>query len=131
MVTLRNTMVRSMMIGTALFGMAAPAAAQVVRPDDGAAGIGLALRRLGTTKRVLMIGAHPDDEDTALLAELALGDGADVAYLSLTRGEGGQNLIGPEVQVGLCLVRCEELLAARRVVGATQFVSRAYDFGFS
>ena len=62
----------------------------------GAAALGLALRRLETTKRVLMIGAHPDDENNPVLAALALGEGADVAYLSLTRGEGGQNLIGPE-----------------------------------
>jgi LmbE family N-acetylglucosaminyl deacetylase len=97
----------------------------------GAAALGVALRRLGTTKRVLMIAAHPDDENTALIAELALGDGADVAYLSLTRGEGGQNLIGPELQEGLGLIRSEELLTARRLDGARQFFTRAYDFGYS
>jgi len=97
----------------------------------GAAALGLALRRLGNTKRVLMIGAHPDDEDTQLLAGLALEQGADVAYLSLTRGEGGQNGIGPELHEALGLLRTEELLAARRVDGATQFFTRAYDFGFS
>ena len=97
----------------------------------GAAALGLALRRLGPTQRVLMIGAHPDDENTALLAELALGRGADVAYLSLTRGEGGQNLIGGELEEGLGLIRTEELLAARRLDGAVQFFTRAYDYGFS
>jgi LmbE family N-acetylglucosaminyl deacetylase len=97
----------------------------------GAAAMGLALRRLGTTKRVLMIGAHPDDEDTQLLAALALEQGADVAYLSLTRGDGGQNGIGPELHEALGVLRTEELLAARRVDGATQFFTRAYDFGFS
>lgn len=97
----------------------------------GAAALGLQLRRLGTTKRVLMIGAHPDDEDTQLLARFALEEGADVAYLSLTRGEGGQNGIGPELGEGLGLLRTEELLAARRVDGARQFFTRAYDFGFS
>lgn len=97
----------------------------------GATALGLALRRLGTTKRVLMVGAHPDDEDTQLLAALALEQGADVAYLSLTRGEGGQNGIGPELGEGLGLLRTEELLAARRVDGARQFFTRAYDFGFS
>jgi LmbE family N-acetylglucosaminyl deacetylase len=97
----------------------------------GAAALGLALRRVGTTKRVLMVGAHPDDEYTPLLARLALEEGADVAYLSLTRGEGGQNGIGPELGEGLGLLRTEELLAARRVDGARQFFSRAYDFGFS
>ena len=102
-----------------------------VLEHDGAAALGVALRRLATTKRVLMIAAHPDDENTALLAELALGDGADVAYLSLTRGEGGQNLIGPELQEGLGLIRTEELLSARRLDGAHQFFTRAFDFGFS
>lgn len=97
----------------------------------GAAALGLGLRRLGTTKRVLMIGAHPDDENTAVLSTLALGEGADAAYISLTRGEGGQNLIGPELQEGLGLIRSEELLAARRLDGATQYFTRAYDFGFS
>jgi LmbE family N-acetylglucosaminyl deacetylase len=108
-----------------------PAAAQAPIEGDGASALGVALRRLGTTKRVLMIAAHPDDENTALIAELALGDGADVAYLSLTRGEGGQNLIGPELQEGLGLIRSEELLAARRLDGAQQFFTRAYDYGFS
>ncbi|CAN5645568.1 hypothetical protein BH23GEM9_BH23GEM9_07220 [soil metagenome] len=110
---------------------AAPLAGQAAIEGDGAAALGVSLRRLGTVKRVLMIAAHPDDENTALIAELALGDGADVAYLSLTRGEGGQNLIGPELQEGLGLIRTEELLAARRLDGALQFFSRAYDFGFS
>lgn len=98
---------------------------------EGAAALGLALRRLGPTHRVLMIAAHPDDENTAILASLALGAGADVAYLSLTRGEGGQNGIGPELQEALGIIRSEELLAARRLDGARQFFTRAYDYGFS
>ncbi|MBR9988834.1 MAG: PIG-L family deacetylase, partial [Gemmatimonadetes bacterium] len=114
-----------------LFLLPVDAAAQAIIESRGAAELGVALRRLGTTKRVLMIAAHPDDENTALIAELALGDGADVAYLSLTRGEGGQNLIGPELQEGLGLIRTEELLAARRLDGARQYFTRAYDYGFS
>ncbi|HYJ80751.1 MAG TPA: PIG-L family deacetylase [Longimicrobiaceae bacterium] len=115
----------------------APAAPQPAPAQDGAgeyrgaAALGLALRRLGTAKRVLMVGAHPDDEDTQLLAALALEQGADAAYLSLTRGEGGQNGIGAELHEALGLLRTEELLAARRVDGARQFFTRAYDFGFS
>ena len=89
------------------------------------------LRMLGHQKRVLMIGAHPDDEDTELLTVLVRGMGAEAAYLSLDRGEGGQNLIGPELGVALGLLRTEELLAARRLDGAGQFFTRAYDFGFS
>jgi LmbE family N-acetylglucosaminyl deacetylase len=110
--------------------LAEPARAQAAE-QEGAEALGVSLRRLGQTARVLMIGAHPDDENTALLAELALGHGADVAYLSLTRGEGGQNLIGPELQEALGLIRTEELLAARRLDGARQYFTRAYDFGFS
>ncbi|HEX2165753.1 MAG TPA: PIG-L family deacetylase, partial [Longimicrobiales bacterium] len=117
--------------GLLLFLLPLDAPAQTIIEDEGAAELGVALRRLGTTKRVLMVAAHPDDENTALIAELALGDGADVAYLSLTRGEGGQNLIGPELQEGLGLIRSEELLAARRLDGARQFFTRAYDYGFS
>src|SRR5688500_10339400 len=105
--------------------------AQSALEGDGAVAIGVALRRLGITKRALMIAAHPDDENTAVIAELALGRGADVAYLSLTRGEGGQNLIGGELEEALGLIRTEELLAARRLDGAVQFFTRAYDFGFS
>ncbi|HEX7243790.1 MAG TPA: PIG-L family deacetylase [Longimicrobiaceae bacterium] len=111
----------------------APVRAQQAGASEyqGAAALGLSLRRLGTTKRVLMVGAHPDDEDTQLLSALALEQGADVAYLSLTRGEGGQNGIGTELGEALGILRTEELLAARRVDGAGQFFTRAYDFGFS
>src|SRR5262245_44408250 len=78
-----------------------------------------------------MIGAHPDDEDTQLLVLLSPGMGAQAAYLSLTRGEGGQNLIGPELGTELGIIRTEELLAARELDGARQYFTRAYDFGFS
>jgi LmbE family N-acetylglucosaminyl deacetylase len=82
-------------------------------------------------RRVLVIGAHPDDEDTQLIAWLSRGGRAATAYLSLTRGDGGQNLIGNELGEQLGVIRTEELLAARRVDGAHQFFTRAYDFGFS
>src|SRR5690606_9733482 len=119
-------------IGVLLAAAAPPVQAQTAESEyDGAAALGLALRRLGNTARVLVIAAHPDDENTPLLSALALGNGADVAYLSLTRGEGGQNAIGPELQEALGLLRSEELLAARRLDGPAQFFTRAYDFGFS
>ena len=89
------------------------------------------LRMLGHYRRVLVIGAHPDDEDTELLTVLVRGMGAEAAYLSLNRGEGGQNLIGPELGEALGLIRTEELLAARRLDGARQYFTRAYDFGYS
>ncbi|HKP28058.1 MAG TPA: PIG-L family deacetylase [Gemmatimonadales bacterium] len=78
-----------------------------------------------------MIAAHPDDEDTELLTVLARGMGAEAAYLALTRGEGGQNLIGTELGPALGVLRTEELLAARSLDGARQYFTRAYDFGFS
>ncbi len=99
--------------------------------ERGAAALSEAVDGLGVTMRVLMIGAHPDDEDTNLLAWLAKGQHVQAAYLSLTRGDGGQNLIGNELGEGLGAIRTEELLAARRIDGAHQFFTRAYDFGFS
>jgi LmbE family N-acetylglucosaminyl deacetylase len=78
-----------------------------------------------------MIAAHPDDENTALLAYLARGRKVRTGYLSLTRGEGGQNLIGPEQGDALGVIRTQELLAARRIDGAEQFFTRASDFGFT
>ena len=97
----------------------------------GVAALVNSLNALGADKRVLVIGAHPDDEDTELLAILSRGLGAQAAYLSLSRGEGGQNLIGPELGAELGIIRTEELLAARRLDGARQHFTRAYDFGFS
>jgi len=91
----------------------------------------LALHRLNVTGSVLMIAAHPDDENTALLAYLARGRKVRTGYLSLTRGEGGQNLIGPEQGDALGVIRTQELLAARRIDGAEQFFTRAIDFGFT
>ncbi|MGH9559463.1 MAG: PIG-L family deacetylase [Bryobacteraceae bacterium] len=89
------------------------------------------LQRLTTLGSVMMIGAHPDDENTALLAYFSRGRHMRTAYLSLTRGEGGQNLIGPEQGAELGVIRTEELLAARRIDGAEQIFTRAIDFGFS
>ena len=91
----------------------AAALAQVEAPTAGVVEAGLLLRQLDGAKRVLMIAAHPDDEDTSVLATLARGYGARTAYLSLTRGDGGQNLIGGELGEGLGLVRTGELVAAR------------------
>jgi LmbE family N-acetylglucosaminyl deacetylase len=108
--------------------LAAPA---LLRAQQGAVQLHDLTTSLGTSARVLMIGAHPDDEDTQLLAWLARGAKADAAYLSLTRGDGGQNAIGTQLGEGLGVIRTEELLAARRTDGARQFFTRAYDFGFS
>src|SRR5687767_7735585 len=86
---------------------------------------------LSNPMRVLVIAAHPDDEDTQLITWLARGRHVETAYLSLTRGDGGQNLIGNELGEALGAIRTEELLAARRLDGGHQYFTRAYDFGFS
>src|SRR5205807_5809302 len=101
------------------------------RELSGAAEAKLALDRLNVTGSVLMIAAHPDDENTAVLAYFARGRKVRTGYLSLTRGEGGQNLIGPEQGDELGVIRTQELLAARRIDGAEQFFTRAIDFGFT
>lgn len=91
----------------------------------------LALKQLPYKTRILYLAAHPDDENNRLLTYLVKGRHLKTGYLALTRGEGGQNLIGREQGETLGLIRTEELLAARGVDGASQFFSRAIDFGFS
>jgi len=91
----------------------------------------LQLKKLNVLGSVLYIAAHPDDENTRLLAYLANEKLYRTGYLSLTRGDGGQNLIGDEQGVDLGLIRTQELLAARRIDGAEQFFTRAFDFGYS
>jgi LmbE family N-acetylglucosaminyl deacetylase len=99
--------------------------------DDGANAMLRQLQRLQTTASVLHTGAHPDDEDSALVAFHARGEHARTGYLSLTRGSGGQNIIGPEQSDLLGVIRTEELLQARRLDGAEQLFTSAVDFGFS
>jgi len=89
------------------------------------------LTALTNSSRLLLVGAHPDDESNSFLALVSRDMGVDTAYMSLSRGEGGQNLIGPELGEGLGLLRTGELLAARRVDGARQYFSRACDFGYT
>ena len=89
------------------------------------------IKKLNTVASVLYIAAHPDDENTRLLSYLANEKKFRTAYLSLTRGDGGQNLIGKEQGEALGLIRTNELLAARNVDGAEQFFTRANDFGYS
>lgn len=100
-------------------------------PQLNAAEIKQGLLALNVTGSVLYIAAHPDDENTRLLAYLAKEKKVRTGYLSLTRGDGGQNLIGNEQAELLGLIRTQELLAARRTDGAEQFFTRANDFGFS
>lgn len=124
-------MTRALLLAVLL--AAAPLSAQRPEPPStgGLSAFTIESGMLGQRLRVLVIGAHPDDEDTELIALLVRGYGAEVAYLSLNRGEGGQNLIGPELGEGLGIIRTEELLAARSIDGARQYFTRAYDFGYS
>ena len=117
--------------GLALFAAEPPGTALPPPAAGGIDALDPLLRKLATNRRLLIIAAHPDDEDTALLTLVSRGMGGEAAYLSLTRGDGGQNLIGDELGVGLGLIRTEELNAARRLDGARQYFTRAYDFGFS
>ena len=99
--------------------------------DRGAVGLSQSLKRLPLISRALFIMAHPDDEPAGLVTYVSRGLGARTAILSLTRGEGGQNLVGPDLFEALGLVRTGEMLAANEFYGASQYFSRAFDFGFS
>jgi LmbE family N-acetylglucosaminyl deacetylase len=107
------------------------AAALEPATTGGLAVVDRALAKLSAHKRLLVVAAHPDDEDTALLTLVSRGMGGEAAYLSLSRGEGGQNLLGQELGVGLGLIRSRELLAARGIDGSRQYFTRAYDFGYT
>src|SRR5690554_4663549 len=89
------------------------------------------LRKLNFLDSALYIAAHPDDENTRLISYLVNDVHANTAYLSITRGDGGQNLIGPELGELLGVIRTEELLEARKIDGGHQFFTRANDFGYS
>ena len=110
---------------------AIPSAFEPLDFDRGATGLGLALRRVGTTGRVLYVTAHPDDEHNGILVRLSRGLGLRTALLTVTRGEGGQNAIGPELFEALGVLRTGELLALHRYDAVEQYFGRAYEFGFS
>ena len=104
-------------------------AQQISLPDAGE--LQVALHKLNVLGSGLYVAAHPDDENTAALAYFSKGRKYRTAYLSLTRGDGGQNLIGPEKGAEIGIIRTQELLAARRIDGAEQYFTRAIDFGYS
>jgi LmbE family N-acetylglucosaminyl deacetylase len=114
-----------------LVGLGLGGGTAAAQTDLHAGALAHAVDRLATTGRVLYIAAHPDDENTRLMAYLANVRHLDVAYLAMTRGGGGQNLIGGEQGELLDVIRTEELLSARRIDGARQFFTRMRDFGYS
>jgi LmbE family N-acetylglucosaminyl deacetylase len=130
---------------TTILGAAAPLPAQIptataiaatpdyqpLRVDRGSAALQQSLRKLATRASVIMIVAHPDDEDGGMLTYESRGQGARVALLTLNRGEGGQNIMSNEMEDQLALVRTQELLAAGRRYGVDQYFTRVADFGFS
>ncbi|MEP6822903.1 MAG: PIG-L family deacetylase [Chthoniobacterales bacterium] len=122
------TQVLSLMIAASL---TMTAAATEAPPEMDAAQIRLALDKLKVLGRVLYVAAHPDDENTGLISYWANGALFETGYLSMTRGDGGQNLIGPELGAQLGVIRTQELLAARRIDHGQQFFTRANDFGYS
>src|SRR5215510_14549919 len=104
--------------------------ARAAEPPSGPA-IRQEIREFATMGSVLYVAAHPDDENTQVITYLARGRGYRTAYLSLTRGDGGQNLLGPQLGEALGVARTQELLAARRLDGGRQYFTRAKDFGYS
>jgi LmbE family N-acetylglucosaminyl deacetylase len=117
----------ALIVGLAATALGAPARLPAQSLSEGVE----AIDKARVTTRILFITAHPDDEASGLLVYLSRGLDADVALMTLTRGQGGQNAIGPEQGAQLGMLRTEELLGASRHNGVTQFFSRAPDFGFS
>ncbi len=115
----------------ALLALAGFASAQRPPEQLDAAAILHRMQKLEVVGSVLYVAAHPDDENTRLISWLSNGKKVRTAYLSLTRGDGGQNLIGPELGDALGIIRTQELLEARRIDGGEQFFTRAVDFGYS
>jgi LmbE family N-acetylglucosaminyl deacetylase len=128
---LREVALSVVALAGVLLAPTALAAQSGATTDRGAAALGSLLDGMGTRGRVLTVAAHPDDEDTQFIAWLTRGRHVETAYLSLTRGDGGQNLIGNELGEALGAIRTQELLSARRIDGGRQYFTRAFDFGFS
>ena len=132
---IRRSTVGLVVLIAAIAGSSArkPAQAQItpLAHDQGAIGLGLALRHLPNDGSVLMVTAHPDDENNGLLVRLNRGLGLKTSLLTVTRGDGGQNEIGPELFQGIGILRGEELMLVHRYDGADQYHTRAFEFGYS
>src|SRR6478752_1069650 len=131
---MRHSLRAAMVLMAALILISSPSAQLRVapvgeRPDSVA--LELMLRKLASTGTFMQTDAHPDDEDNGLLAMLGDGQGVRATLVTATRGDGGQNEIGPEIGQALGVLRTEELLAVHRFDGAEQYFTRAVDFGYS
>src|SRR4029453_14153087 len=134
MTTPRGMRVLLAAVALASLASSSPSAQGSFQPlefDRGATGLGLALRRVGTTARVLYVTAHPDDEHNGILVRLSRGLGGRRGLLPVPGGGGGQNAIGPELFDALGVLRTGELLALHRYDGVEQYFGRAYEFGYS
>ncbi len=120
-------------IAVVLFAAAPPVGTQVtpLNFDTGPTGLGLALRQLPVEGSMLYVTAHPDDENNGVLVALNRGRGLKTSLLTVTRGDGGQNEIGPELFQAIGILRSEELAAVHKYDGADQYHTRAYEFGYS
>ena len=132
---IRTRLIGAALVATAIGALASrgPAQAQItpLAFDQGATGLGLALRHLPNDGSVLMVTAHPDDENNGLLVRINRGLGIKTSLLTVTRGDGGQNEIGPELFQAIGILRSEELAAVHQYDGADQYHTRAYEFGYS
>lgn len=127
----KNRLYRLLSLGTCFLLSCLSAYAQIAPKKPTSADIFDGIRKLNTLGSVLYVAAHPDDENTNMIAYMANDRKVNMTYLSLTRGDGGQNLIGTELREMLGVLRTQELLMARSVDGGKQMFSRANDFGFS
>ena len=126
---------RWLTLSVLLLVLVAPLPAQLrprpISEETGEVQLQLMLRKLRTASTFMMTDAHPDDENNALLAQMSHGLGLRTVLVTATRGDGGQNEIGPEILDSLAVLRTEELLAVHRFDGAEQLFTRAVDFGYS
>ena len=127
----RVSVMLSLLAMSAVLAVAFQGSVPAGAPAVPASSIAQELRAFGVLGSVLLIGAHPDDENSLLITYLSRGRHYRTAYLSVTRGDGGQNVLGPEFGEELGVIRTQELLAARRIDGGRQFFTRAIDFGYS
>jgi LmbE family N-acetylglucosaminyl deacetylase len=126
---------RILLVAVLLAGMVAGGGLRAQMPPisdaKGQVGLGLLLRQLKTTAVLMQAVAHPDDENNGMLAAMGWGQGVRTVVVSATRGDGGQNEIGPELFDALAVTRTEELLSVHQLDSAEQYFTRAVDFGYS